>query len=182
MLIMKRSLAITGLVVFLVVGASTGRAQNGSMQQAIAALPNDADIHIIYTDVLGDKKSIRNDLQVSEDLTVHLVLRVPSAAPKKKQAAATASPPAATSGQASDPWQLVINARAWNGQETLEAGGPAEKKLVWLLRRRITVTTDAAEKQNAAVLVEVLQNHKQSFPAPNSGRWALRSAAIAKKP
>ena len=49
------------------------------------------------------------------------------------------------------------------------------------LRRRIAAATDAAEKQNASVLVEVLMNRKQPFPAPNSGRWALRSAALPPK-
>ena len=179
---MKRSFAISGLVALLVAGAGSGRAASGTMQQAIAALPNDADVHILYTDVLGDKKSIRNDLVVPQDRTFHLILRVPSAPSKKKQATGAASQPPAISTHSSDAWEMLIRAREWDSQETLEAGSLAEKKLVWLLRRRIAATTDATEKQNASVLVEVLMNHMQSFPGPASGRWVLRSALLPKKP
>ena len=178
---MNRLSAIIGLLLFLICGASHVRAQGGTMQQAIAALSNDTDVRIIYTDVLGDKKSIRNDLQVSQELTFHLVLRVPTAAPKQKQTTAAASRLPVIASQTQDSWQLLVHAREWNGQETLEAGSLAEKKLIWLLRRRMAATTDAVEKQNASVLVEVLMNRKQSFPAPNSGRWALRSAALPPK-
>ena len=145
------------------------------MQQVIAALPNDADVRIIYTDVLGDKKSIRNDLKVSEDRTFHLILR-------DTPPPARGKPTSPAAGQTPDRWQLLVHAKEWNGQESLESGSFAEKKLVWLLRKRIAATTNAAEKQNASTLVEALMNRKQSFPAPGSGRWALLSAALAKKP
>ncbi|MCX6898122.1 MAG: hypothetical protein NT105_05405 [Verrucomicrobia bacterium] len=172
---MNRLPVVIGLLVLLICGTSHVRAQSGSIQQAIAALPNDTAVRIIYTDVLGDKKSIRHDLQVSPERTFHLILRDirPSSKTRQMQAAASQTP---------DRWQLLVHAREWNGQESLESGSLAEKKLIWLLRRRIATTTDAVEKQNASTLVEVLMNRKQSFPAPNSGRWALRSAALTKKP
>ncbi len=179
---MKRLFAITGLMVVLVGGAGDGFAQGGTLQQALAALPNDADVQLVFTDVLGDKRSIRSDLQVSQDLMFHLVLHVSVATPaKKKTAVATDSQPTPAAGQ-SDAWELVINPREWNGRETLVEGSLAEKKLIWLLRRRVAATTDAIEKQNAAVLAEVLMNHKQPYPGPASGRWVLRSATLSKKP
>lgn len=167
---MNRVSAILGLLLLAACGASQSRAAGGTMQQAIAALPNDASVRILYTDVLGDKKSIRNDLQVSPERTFHLILRE------------TKLVPAAKGKQSQDRWQLLIHAREWNGQELLESGSLAEKKLAWLLHRRAAVTTDAAEKLNASTLVGVLMNRNQSFPAPNSGKWALRSAALTKKP
>ncbi len=174
---MNRLAAIFGLLLLATCGASQGRAAAaGAMQQAIAALPNDADVRIIYTDVLGDKKSVRHDLQISQDRTFHLILRDAKPAAKRDRQ----TPPVAI--QAQDRWQLVIHAREWKDQESLESGSAAEKKLIWLLRRRVATTTNAAEKQNASTLVEVLMNRQQSFPAPNSGKWALRSAALTKKP
>jgi len=167
---MNRVSAILGLLLLAACGASQSRAAGSTMQQAIAALPNDASVRILYTDVLGDKKSIRNDLQVSPEWTFHLILRE------------TKLVPAAKGKPSQDRWQLLIHAREWNGQELLESGSLAEKKLAWLLHRRAAVTTDAAEKLNASTLVGVLMNRNQSFPAPNSGRWALRSAALTKKP
>ncbi|MCX6909778.1 MAG: hypothetical protein NTY01_17295 [Verrucomicrobia bacterium] len=176
---MKRLSAVFGVLLLATCGASHSRAAAaaGPMQQAIAALPNDADVRIIYTDVLGDKKSVRNDLQVSPERTFHLILRETKLAP----AAKTKQTPLVTA-QAQDRWQLLIHAREWNGQEALESGSAAEKKLIWLLRRRIAATTDAAEKQNASTLAEALMSRSQSYPAPGSGRWALRSAALTKKP
>jgi hypothetical protein len=169
---MKRVSVILGLLLLVTSGASHSRAAAaaGPMQQAIAALPNDADVRITYTDVLGDKKSIRNDVQVSPERTFHLILRESKLVPAVK-------------GKPSqDRWQLLIHAREWNGQEALESDSAAERKLIWLLRRRITTATDVAERQNAAALVEALMNRKAPFPAPNSGKWALRSAALTKKP
>lgn len=174
---MKRVSVILGLLLLVTCGASHSRAAGGTMQQTIAALPNDADVRIIYTDVLGDKKSIRHDLRVPPDQTFHLILREAKVTP----AAKTKQTPL-VAGQSPDRWQLLVNAREWNGQEAIEFGSPAEKKLIWLLRRRIATTTDAAEKQNASTLIGVLMDRKQSFPAPTSGRWALRSAALTKKP
>jgi hypothetical protein len=179
---MNRLSAIIGLLLLLICGVRSGCAQDGTMQDAIAALPNDADVRIMYTDVLGDKKSIRNDVQVSQDRTFHLILQVPTAAPKQKQTTPAASRLPVIASQMPDAWKLLVHAREWNGQETLEPGSLAEKKLIWLLRRRVAATTDAVEKQNASVLVEVLMNRKAAFPAPTSGRWALRSAALPKKP
>lgn len=173
---MNRLPVVIALLVLLICGTSHVRGQSGSMEQAIAALPNDADVRIIYTDVLGDKKSVRNDLQVSQDRTFHLILRDAKPASKRdKQTPAVVN-------QTQDRWQLLIHAREWNGQESLESGSVAEKKLIWLLRKRIAATTDAAERQNGSTLVEALMNRKQSFPAPNSGKWALHSAALTKKP
>ena len=175
---MKRFSAIFGVLLLATCGASQGRAAAaaGPMQQAIAALPNDADVRIIYTDVLGDKKSVRHDLQISQDRTFHLILRdAKPAAKRDKQTPAVVN-------QAQDRWQLVIHAREWKGQESLESGSLAEKKLIWLLHRRAATVTDAAEKLNASTLVGVLMNRNQSFPAPNSSKWALRSAALTKKP
>ncbi len=167
---MERASVILGLLLLAAIGGNQGRAASGTMQQTIAALPNDASVRIIFTDVLGDKKSIRNDLQVSPERTFHLVLRE------------TKLVPASKGKQTQDRWQLLIHAREWNGQESLESGSLAEKKLIWLLHRRAAATTDAAEKLNASTLVGVLMNRQQSFPAPNSGRWAIRSASLAKKP
>ncbi|MFA6562492.1 MAG: hypothetical protein WCV00_11345 [Verrucomicrobiia bacterium] len=174
---MNRVSVILGLLLLATCGASHSRAAAGSsMQQAIAALPNNADVRIIYTDVLGDKKSVRHDLQISQDRTFHLILRdAKPAAKRDKQTPAVVN-------QAQDRWQLVIHAREWKGQESLESGSAAEKKLIWLLHRRAAATTDAAEKLNASTLVGILMNRNQSFPAPNSGKWALRSAALTKKP
>jgi hypothetical protein len=167
---MNRASAILALLLLANCGVVSLRAAEGTMQQAIAALPNDASVRILYTDVLGDKKSIRNDLQVSPERTFHLILR-------------EAKPSQAAKGKTvQDCWQLLVHAREWNGQETLEAGSLAEKKLAWLLHRRAAATTDAAEKQNASTLVGVLMNRSQSFPAPNSGRWVLRSTVLNKKP
>ncbi|MBI5687052.1 MAG: hypothetical protein HZC54_18435 [Verrucomicrobia bacterium] len=167
---MNRVSVILGLLLLVICGARHSRAAGGAMQEVIAALSNDASVRIIYTDVLGDKKSVRNDLQVSPERTFHLILRE------------TRLVPAAKGKPSQDRWQLLIHAREWNGQELLESGSLAEKKLIWLLHRRAAVTTDAAEKLNASTLVGVLMNRSQSFPAPNSGKWALRSAALTKKP
>ncbi|MBI5821716.1 MAG: hypothetical protein HZA88_22320 [Verrucomicrobia bacterium] len=167
---MNRLSVILGLSLLVACGARYSHAAGGTMQQVIAGLPNDASVRVIFTDVLGDKKSIRNDLQVSPEQTFHLILREAKPAPASK------------GKQTQDRWQLLVHAREWNGQESLEADSLAEKKLIWLLHRRATATTDPIEKQNASTLVGVLMNRRQSFPAPNSGKWMLRSAALTKKP
>jgi hypothetical protein len=171
---MKRLSVVFGVLLLFVCGAHPVLAAAGALQQAIAALPNNADVRIIYTDVLGDKKSVRNDLQISPEQTFHLILREVTASKTKR-------PPTAAT-PTSDRWQLVVHAHEWKSQETIEAGSAAEKKLLWLLRRRMATTTDAVEKQNASTLAEALMSRATPFPAPNSGRWVLRSATLTKKP